>query len=42
MAPVVERLAPGAYRALKEKKRLGYREGQLLAMAGESPEPYLP
>lgn len=42
MDPVAERLAPRAYLALKGKKSLGYREGQLLAMAGDNQEPHLP
>ncbi|UZX15517.1 hypothetical protein KQ693_00260 [Thermus sp. PS18] len=42
MAPVAERPTPGAYLTLKGKKSLGYREGQLLALAGDNQEPHLP
>lgn len=40
MAPVAERPTPGAYPALKGKKSLEYREGQLLALAGDNKEPH--
>ncbi|WP_276605478.1 hypothetical protein [Thermus caldilimi] len=40
MDPAAEKLTPRAYLALKGKKRLGYREGPLPAMAGKSPEPH--
>ncbi|RTH33911.1 hypothetical protein CSW37_09580, partial [Thermus scotoductus] len=40
--PVAERLASRAYLARKGKKFLGYRDGQLLAMAADTQELHLP